>query len=659
MVLYIVDMRKLIVYILLFLCFIGCNRPFDEQAVEPTPDSVDYEPLVAFYQSLGGEGWKNNTNWCSSRPLSEWYGVYTYQGRVYAIELFDNNLVGTLPEQLSSLSALKVLNLANNAITGSIPDSFGELHNLEQLALYNNKMSGEIPSSLNNTSGWSYNWGYAIIGNRYNRFNLYRCGIKAPKLELSLLSGTTLSLDDQFYSQNNYTILFQWSADYADFIPTIQALYDKYRGYGLEVVSWVSEDGKSVLMVDKYGIEWPVAQVSELFPLSSHNERYYPVGLYPTVTMFNSAGELVFSDTVESRGNIVAVANELFADIINPELYNSIDFSADGTVECLQSASVGEGVDIVLMGDGFSDRMVADGSYRERMQMTVDALFSEAPLVHFRDYFNIYAVTAVSANERFAANTTTALKCQFGEGTLISGDNDRCFDYALKAVPSKKIDDTLIVVVVNSERYAGTTYMYHPILGDYGTGAAIAYIPLADSYQTFRGLICHEAVGHGFAKLDDEYTLEGMGAIPDEVKDSRKTREAYGWLKNTDIYHHPKVVKWAHLLALPRYVAEGLGAFEGASTYATGIYRPTEQSIMNKNVGGFNAPSREAIFQRINRLAYGKQWVYDFEEFKNYDIINLMNDGGGEMRLSSDNQMLISTHEPIVYPHSWRNSRIQ
>ena len=652
-------MRKLIVYILLFLSTIGCSRPFDEQGVAPTPDSVDYEPLVALYQSLGGEGWKNNTNWCSSRPLSEWYGVYTYQERVYAINLFDNNLVGTLPEELSALTSLKVLNLAMNNITGSIPDSFGELVNLEQLLLYNNKMSGEIPSSLNNTSGWSYNWGYAIIGNRYNRFNLYRCGIKAPKLELSLLSGSTLSLDEHFYSRNNYTILFQWSADYADFIPTIQALYDKYRGYGLQVVSWVAEDGKSVLMVDKYGIEWPVAQVSEQSPLSSHNERYYPVGLYPTVTMFNSAGELVFSDTVESRGNIVAVANELFDQIINPELYNSTDFSADGTVECLQSASVGEGVNIVLIGDGFSDRMVADGRYRERMEMTADALFSEAPLAHFRDYFNIYAVTAVSANERFAANTTTALKCQFGEGTLISGDNYRCFDYALKAVPSKAIDDTLIVVVVNSERYAGTTYMYHPILGDYGAGAAIAYIPIADSYQTFRGLICHEAVGHGFAKLDDEYTLEGMGAITAEAKDSRKRREAYGWLKNTDIYHHPKMVKWAHLLALPRYVAEGLGAFEGASTYATGVYRPTEQSIMNKNVGGFNAPSREAIFQRIHRLAYGSGWVYNFEEFNNYDVTNLMNPATDHLQLNSDNQMLISTHEPVVYPYSWSNNRIK
>ena len=119
------------------------------------------------------------------------------------------------------------------------------------------------------------------------------------------------------------------------------------------------------------------------------------------------------------------------------------------------------------------------------------------------------------------------------------------------------------------------------------------------------------------------------------------------------------MVKWAHLLALPRYIAEGLGAFEGASTYATGVYRPTEQSIMNKNVGGFNAPSREAIFQRVNRLAYGSGWVYNFEEFKNYDVTNLMSPTTEQFQLSSGNQSLESTHAPIVYPYSWNDSRIK
>lgn len=603
----------------------------------------DREAVVSLYEQLGGEQWVTSTNWCSNAPLEEWYGVYTYQGRVYAIDLSANNLTGPLPEQLSTLSALKFLDLSSNNISGSIPQSYGQLQSLSQMSLYNNKMSGPIPASLNKTPGWSYTWGYAVYGNRYNRFNLYDCGIEAPLLSLVLTSGQTLTVDSDFYARNNYTILFQWSDKHTEFIPTLKMLYDRYRGFGLQIVSWTPSDSKT----DGLEVEWAVGQVSEENPLSEHNKTYYPIGLYPTVTMFDSECRLVFSDTVESRGNIVSVVDALFADIVNAELYYSTDYSADGTVHTLQHSTVGKGIDIVIMGDGFSDRMVADGSYAERMALAAEALFSEAPMSHFREMFNIYAVDVVSANECYAFNSSTALRCKFGEGTLIEGDDKIALDYARKASQAE-LDELLVVVVLNSDKYAGTTYMYYPKSDARGAGAAIAYVPIGQSEQMFRALVCHEAVGHGFAKLDDEYTLEGMGAMPVEHKDFRRVREEYGWLRNTDVYHSPRFVKWSHLMALQRYTSCGLGAYEGASSYASGIYRPTEQSMMNKNVGGFNPPSREAIFDRIHSLAYGAEWSYSLEEFLAYDFVNIYSDKADRLSLYSENQMFMPTHPPVV-----------
>jgi hypothetical protein len=43
---------------------------------------------------------------------------------------------------------------------------------------------------------------------------------------------------------------------------------------------------------------------------------------------------------------------------------------------------------------------------------------------------------------------------------------------------------------------------------------------------------------------------------------------------------------------------------------------------MRYNTGGYNAPSREAIYYRIHKLAYGADWQYDFEKFVEYDAIN-------------------------------------
>ena len=84
------------------------------------------DPLVALYERTGGENWTVSTNWLSSDPLSEWYGVTTDEdGRVTALTLSENNLIGSIPGQLGDLESLKVLDLSNNeGLSGLLPSSF-------------------------------------------------------------------------------------------------------------------------------------------------------------------------------------------------------------------------------------------------------------------------------------------------------------------------------------------------------------------------------------------------------------------------------------------------------------------------------------------------------------------------------------------------------
>lgn len=44
---------------------------------------------------------------------------------------------------------------------------------------------------------------------------------------------------------------------------------------------------------------------------------------------------------------------------------------------------------------------------------------------------------------------------------------------------------------------------------------------------------------------------------------------------------------------------------------------------MRSNIHGFNAPSREAIYKRIMRTAYGTPWQYNYEEFVKFDCTHL------------------------------------
>ena len=79
-------------------------------------------------------------------------------------------------------------------------------------------------------------------------------------------------------------------------------------------------------------------------------------------------------------------------------------------------------------------------------------------------------------------------------------------------------------------------------------------------------------------------------------------------------------VLWYAFLNDNRYVSEKLGVFEGACTYIKGAYRPSEESMMNSNTEGFNAPSRKAIYDKIMERSLGKQMSY--EEFAVFDLQN-------------------------------------
>ena len=345
----------------------------------------------------------------------------------------------------------------------------------------------------------------------------------------------------------------------------------------------------------------------------------------------------------------------------DPEYYMSEDYSMDGTVVTLQEASKGKGIDIVLMGDAYSDREISDGSYREDMEFLYGHLFDEEPFKTFKDHFNVYYVNIVSDFEGYDYGLS-ALAGRFGTGTYVEGNNQAVLGYALKAISQDRMNDAMIVVLMNTVRYAGTCHMFaSETQNDYGSGTSISYFPRGRTETEFAQTLHHEANGHGFAKLADEYFYEDYGRIPSNViEQDMEWYLLYGWWKNVDYVSDPEQVRWAHFLADTRYAYDGLGVYEGASTYIYGAYRPTDNSIMRHNYGGFNAPSREAIYYRIHKLTYGDDWQYDYEKFVEYDAVNrkLASDPVVQMTRRQRNYVELvdePSTPPVVYSYSWRD----
>ena len=568
--------------------------------------------------------------------------------------LYDNQLSGGIPVSFGNLSNLEYCYLSSNQLTGTIPETLANLTKLSVMNFSDNMLGGDLPQAVTSTDWWQANGYRCIEQNEPGGFTFETINLRIPDFTATDNRGNTIRTID-IVSSHKVTLYYIWATwcGYSQaFHPVMSGLYQRYKNHSLEIIG-VCDDGmdnptEANNYIESNNMEWPT--------LMENPEGGIPYTGFPTVIAFDETGKMIFHSSFTSRDELPDFIKGILGEGDAP--YESTDFSADGKAYTLQTASDGNGINVVLMGDAFSDRQIADGTYENVMKQAADAFFSEEPYTSFKDMFNVYYVNAVSKNEGYVDGGETIFSGTFGGGTHVMGNDELCMKYAQTAFnfTNEQMQDVLIVVMMNSTAYAGTCYMYYNTgyTSDYGRGTSVAYFPIGTSYEDLATILHHEAGGHGFAKLNDEYAYEYMGMIPaNEIRDEQNMRENYGWGKNTDYISDPARVYWSKFIADSRYASENIGVYEGACTYWTGAYRPTENSIMNDNTGGFNAPSREAIYYRIHKLAYGESWTYDYEEFVNWDL-----NQRARSRVSVVPQKKYPpTAPPVIIKARWENGR--
>lgn len=102
----------------------NCDIPVSDEYIktfeinEPLDSFKEY--LIRLYRDTNGDNWIRNDNWCSDRPITEWYGVYkTWYG--YLLDLGDNNLQGRI--DLSNCRVGFNLQLDNNHFDSNLLDN--------------------------------------------------------------------------------------------------------------------------------------------------------------------------------------------------------------------------------------------------------------------------------------------------------------------------------------------------------------------------------------------------------------------------------------------------------------------------------------------------------------------------------------------------------
>lgn len=319
----------------------------------------------------------------------------------------------------------------------------------------------------------------------------------------------------------------------------------------------------------------------------------------------------------------------VFEAQIDPSLYRSSDFSMDKRVKMLNTATEGNGIDIVLMGDAYSDRLIADGTYESDMRMAMDALFSHEPLKSYKHLFNVYLIYAVSMNETLGEDCCfdSSMKEEsfFADNTQFWCDYTTIRNYAM--IASKQSDKYLVfpIMIMNTDEYGGfaSTNSEWNENDRFDYPARVESIAVAARDRdgdSFHYTVCHE-FGHSFAALFEEYVDRPDPMYEWEENYMKETYLHLGWWANVDFTSDPETIKWHRFLEDSRYDSSKVSIIEGAR-HAIGIWRSVEQSIMGSG-GEYSVPSREAIYKKIHKIAYGESWQYDYETFVQQDIENL------------------------------------
>jgi hypothetical protein len=176
---------------------------------------------------------------------------------------------------------------------------------------------------------------------------------------------------------------------------------------------------------------------------------------------------------------------------------------------------------------------------------------------------------------------------------------------------------TIAIVLMNTTENSGSTgYPFRDYKSGFVNGyASFAIAVLAANSTGTNGLVKHEAGGHAFGRLADEYN--NGGTANSDNKTDLSNWHAKGWYWNVNPSNSGNYYKFTN----SAYTSEEVSFIEGAWGYAYGMYRPTQGGMMQSNTGEFNAPSRHAIYHRIITESEGSS-AYSWNKFLEYDRRN-------------------------------------
>ncbi|MCY4577923.1 MAG: hypothetical protein OXD31_02645, partial [Chloroflexi bacterium] len=153
------------------------------------------------------------------------------------LSLRSNQLAGTIPLELTKIDSLTILDLDDNQLTGTIPSELGNLTGLTHLLLSSNQLTGAIPSELANLANLQY---LELADNNLSGEILPELGAltELRKLWVSgnqftgCIPDSLRNVEDNDFAELGLPFCSGESADFEDCVETISDLPYEYSGIG-------------------------------------------------------------------------------------------------------------------------------------------------------------------------------------------------------------------------------------------------------------------------------------------------------------------------------------------------------------------------------------------------------------------------------------------
>lgn len=569
--------------------------------------------LRDIYDATGAQNGPNSENWWSDKPLYQWSNI-NQEGRLYDSD--------------------RVLTITLDGINGMVSPSFATIVDDALGISYGNcTFFGKVPQEVTNSPQWNkFGWDFIERDPFWgNDIDFEGINLKLEDIPVKDYKTDEICTAYDILKRHKLTWIINLAADESADSFDGDAFVNKYLDYrdkGLGLVfaryQYVPEEKSDNYIDDIKGME----------------EKGLPTDIIWTDTFGNAIkGSLGSMSLIDENGNLVWYGKRDFSmtdfyiehvdkycqDILgtpvehDPFVYNrytSSDYTKDGIYTQIYAASSGKGVNLVFMGDGFTDRDIEQGVYQSTMQNHIDCIMSTEPVKSLKDRFNVYVINVVSPNDFTAMNS----RQRINESLTI------VHEY-LSLIPDLDLSNTHVAVIENRNDIM-RILRSHCELAPPGM-ASLSWIKYADEDED--NTISHEMVGHGIGKLGDEYIEPGYeeNKIPDEdrelfIDSFVNAYHSNGFFLNLSYSDVPAYTPWAHMFEDEDY-KNIVGLYMGASMWPYDIWRSSDNSVMRDNYESkyFNAPSREQIYRKVMAASEDDNWSYSWEQFKEFDKISL------------------------------------